>query len=116
MATKFSMTRDINGYNGFGLIQSDTKYGVLLAQNVEQNVVVGGFNARYLAIFAYEPGTNTFVVISSAGTLATVFTGSLGIITSELNPVAREVKSGDTISIITPDANANVGISLYAIS
>lgn len=113
MTTKFSLTRDINGYNGFGRIQSDTKYGVLLAQLADQNIVAHGNASRYLAIFAYEPGTNVFV--TTDGTTAAEFTGTLGVITSELNPVALQVEEGDTISMITTDANANVGISLYAL-
>ncbi len=115
MTTKFSMIRDINGYNGFGLIQSDTMYGVLLSTSAVQNMIVSGPEAEYLAIFTYQPASNVFVTISDTGVNAVIFSGTLNPVVSEINPVARRVKVGGTISLITPDATAYVGVTLYGI-
>lgn len=37
MSTKFSMTRDINGYNGFGILPTYDIQNAVLAVGVEQN-------------------------------------------------------------------------------
>ncbi len=112
MTTKFSMTRDINGYNGFGLKQSNYKMGVILATGVEQHFTVNGGNAKYLAIFSTEPGKNVYVSINDT---AAAFTGTLASVTSEHNPIAREVSEGDIVSFYTDDSTAIVGVTIYAI-
>lgn len=113
MPTKFNMTRDINGYNGFGLVESDTVYGVLLASAIEQNFTApsGEYN-NYLAIFSYTPGTNVFVDLT--GNTAADYSGTIGAVTSELNPSARQVKAGTQISLICPDTNGSyVQVAFY---
>ena len=103
MSTKFSMTRDINGYNGFGILPTYDIYGSTLAASTEQSLTVPSTFANWIAIFTYTPGSNIFV--SFSGT-ATVPGGTMGLITSVLNPAGRQVKAGDTISVITADATA----------
>lgn len=109
--TKFNMTRDVGGQNGFGLIPSNTKYGVLLAAGVPQSVVSPSDSPSHIEIFSYTPGSNVFVDFS---TTAAAFTGTIGPVTAELNPSARLLPKGTTVSILTPDAaGAYVGIVFY---
>lgn len=110
MTTKFSMIKDINGANGFGLVQSDTKAGVVLTNGVEQNIDVPTDAANYLAIFVYQSGESAYVSINGT---ATVYPAVIGSVNSELSPVARKVKRGDNISLITSDPSASVGILYY---
>jgi len=116
MTTKFSMTRDINGYNGFGLEFSDTNYSATLTVGAAQSLVVPGISTTttYLAVFSYEPGTSIWV--ANNDTAAVPVAASFGATTSELNPAARKVKFGDTLSFITNDTTAEVGVSFYGLT
>lgn len=112
MTTKFSMTRDINGYNGFGLHFSDRKYNMLLLNGVEQTLTIPADNATYLMILTSEPGSIVWVA-DNATAVAPV--GAIGAATSELNPIARYVNKDDVIHFITTDASIQVGVVLYAL-
>lgn len=123
MATKFAMTRDINGYNGFGLKFTDTAYSAALAATTDTSVTVpstdslGGLSFALnsepvlIAIFSYTPGAEVWV---ANGATATVPVGSsFAITSSELNPAGREVKGGDVLHFYTAGSTVNVSISFY---
>lgn len=103
MSTKLSLTKDINGYNAFGLIPTFDIYAASLTANAEQHFVVPGYFQYWLAIFTYSPGASVWV--DFAGT-ATIPGGTIGLFTSVLNPAGRQVKAGSTISFITSDATS----------
>ena len=114
MSTKLSMTRDINGYNAFGLIPSLDIYAGSLTANAEQHFTVPGNNQYWLAIFSYTPGANIWVDFA---TTATVPGGTVGAVSTVLNPAGRQVKSGTVISYITSDStNPFICIELQAIN
>ena len=99
-ATKFLMTRDISGTNGFGVPFSITGRSALLAAAVEQHITVPSNYPNWIAIFSYTPGSSIWV--DGIGT-AVAPTGAFAATTSELNPAARLVQAGDTLSFITAD-------------
>lgn len=103
MSTKFSMLRDINGYNGFGLIPTYDIKATYLAANVAQSVVVPSNYANWIAIFSYSPGSNIWV---SFTTTAAVPGAAFAASSSSLNPSARAVSAGQTISFITNDVDS----------
>jgi hypothetical protein len=112
--TKLVLTRDINGYNTFGLAFSSQKYDSTLAANVEQTLTaptpnVGG----YLAVFSYEPGAKVWVAL---GATATVPGNAFAATDSELNPTARNVPAGGVLHFITNDTTAEVGVSFYELA
>ncbi len=116
--TPFSMVRDINGFNGFGVSFSDQKYSMTLALGVEQTITIpkpaDGQYKNWLVIFSGEPGTSVWVALNGT---AVAPTGAASTTTSELNPTARKV-AGDgsqVLHFITPDTSADVGVVLYAI-
>jgi hypothetical protein len=100
MSTKFSMTRDINGYNGFGIPFALDGMSGVLAANVEQHITVPSNYEYWIAIFSYTPGSNIWV---DGITTAVVPSGAFSATTAELNPAARYVKAGQTISFKTSD-------------
>ncbi len=119
MTTRFSMTRDINGYNGFGRQTTDLKYGVTLSAGAEQHITIpaatDGQYRNYLAIFSVEAGGNIWVALNDTADLPTA---TLAAINSELNPIAYYIK-GDgeqVLSLITSDTTASMGVVLYAVS
>jgi hypothetical protein len=116
MSTKFNMTKDISGYNGFGLISTTDGYSGLLGQNVADSVTTPSNDIyhNYLAVFSYSPGSNVFVDFT---TTASVPAGAIAADSSRLLPAARQVKSGDVISFITPDiAGAYITIEFYVVA
>lgn len=112
MTTKFYMTRDINGYNGFGVPFSDTNYGVKLAGTVAEYLTVPSDFPKYIAIFQYQPGSSVWVALNNTPAYSA---GAMAATNSQFAPPAREVSAGDIIGLVTSDANATVGISFYAI-
>jgi hypothetical protein len=112
MTTPFNMTRDINGFNGFGLPFSDTKYSGILTTGAAQAITIPSAHARYLAIFAFDPGTSVWV---SNGHTAVYPTGAVSTTNSSLNPTARMVMAGDVLSFITSDTSVEFGVVLYAV-
>ena len=108
MSTKFNMTRDINGYNGFGIQPTfDMQSGILVA-GAAQSITVPADYPNWIAIFSYSPGSSIWV---SFTTTAVVPSGAFSSTQSCLNPAGRAVKGGTTISFITTDAfSPQVGI------
>lgn len=99
-ATKFNMQRDISGTNGFGIPFSLDGKTMVLAVGVEQHVTVPSEYPHWIAIFGYTPGATVWV--DGIGT-AIAPTGAAAASTSRLNPSARAVKAGQTLSFITAD-------------
>ena len=97
------MTRDINGYNGFGIPFALDGSSMVLAAGVAQSVTVPNNYPNWIAIFGYTPGSTVWV---DGITTAVAPTGAASATTSKLNPSARSVKAGDTLSFITSDATS----------
>lgn len=124
MTMPFAMSRDINGYNGFGLQFSDTKYSASIAQNTDTTLTIGGsavmgaaaattYN-KYIAIFSYEAGAQVWV--ANNATAGVPGGATFASTSSELNPAAREVKAGDVLHFFTADASgATVSVVIYAL-
>lgn len=109
--TKFLMTRDIAGYNGFGIPFTNIAKSALLATGVEQHFTVPSEYPNWIAIFAFTPGASVWV---DKFTTAVAPNGAFASSTSELNPAARFVNAADTLSFITADLNsAMVNVLLY---
>jgi hypothetical protein len=103
MSTKFNMTRDINGYNGFGIQPTYDIQGCSMAASTAQTFTVPSNYPNWIAIFSYTPGAEFFVNFT---TTATVPGGTVGAITNVLNPAARALVGGSTFSVITPSATS----------
>lgn len=108
--TRFSMTRDINGYNGFGVPFTVNAQSGVLTATVAQSITVPSSYPNFIAIFSYTPGTEVWV---DNITTAVAPTGAFSATTSELNPSARAVKAGSTISFITNDTDSPVVSVLF---
>lgn len=111
MSTKFNMTRDINGYNGFGIPFSLDNWNAELAANVVQNLTVPDNYPNWIAIFSYSPGSEVWV---DGITTALIPAGAFTADSSQLNPSARAVTGGSTLSFITGDITLPfVSVSFY---
>ena len=114
MSTIFNMTRDVAGYNGFGVKFATDGQSAVLANGVEQHVVVPSNYPNWLAVFSYTPGSNIWV---DGITTAVAPTGNFSATTADLNPSARFVTKGETLSFITSDTTSPmVKVSFYVVS
>jgi hypothetical protein len=115
MTTLLNATRDINGFNVFGLPVSSIKFqGILTAGSEKTITVPESSNPTYktmVALFSFAPGSSVWV---SKNETAEAPTGDPTVTTSELNPTERVYKGGDVIHMITNDASDEWGIVLYA--
>lgn len=124
MPTKFLMTNDINGQNGFGLAFTDTAYSATLAAGVATTLTVpssasmGGVpntnKAQWLAIFSFTPGSEIWV--ANNGTAAAPAGAAFAATPAELNPAARLVQGGDVLSFLSVAANNSVSVIFYSLS
>ena len=101
MSTKMCMTRDINSYNGFGLLPTQDVQAGVLAANVIQSITVPSNYQNWIAIFSFSPGSSCWVAFNDT---AAVPVGGPIASPCVLNPSARQVRAGDTITIISADA------------
>jgi hypothetical protein len=114
MSTKLSLTRDINGYNAFGVFPTYDIFAGSLAANAAQTITVPSNFQWWLAIFTFTPGSNVWVDFSGT---ATVPTTTIGAFTAVLNPAGRQVLQGSTISFITSDSTTPwVCVELQAVN
>jgi hypothetical protein len=112
MISHINATRDVAGNNMFGLPFSKFKYDTTLLVGVEQTLTIPGKSKKWLAIFSFEPGSEVWVANNAT---ATVPGAAFATTDSELNPVAREVAVDDVLHFITSNADARIGVVLYAI-
>lgn len=113
MPTKFNMTKDVAGFNGFGVVPSQDSYAGILVAAAAQTITVPSEYPAYIAVMSYTPGANVWVNFT---TTAVTPAGAIGANLNELNPAGRRVLKGTTISCITPDAGgAYVSILFYVV-
>lgn len=112
-STKFLMTRDLSGTNGFGILPTYNVQGCSLTASAAQTFTVPSNYPNWIAIFSYTPGAEIFVDFS--GNTATIPGGTVGSLTVVLNPSARAVNAGQTFSVITGDATSPFIVVEYQI-
>jgi hypothetical protein len=112
----FILTRDINGYNGFGVPFSNSEFQFILTPNVVSSLTVPFTqNAVYqnlLAIFSPTEGNDVWVAVNNTPIIPASNTPTA--CNCERNPGGRWVKAGDIINFITADSNVQVGVIFYA--
>jgi hypothetical protein len=101
MSTKLSLTKDINGYNAFGIIPTYDIFAGALAASTEQHFTVPSTFQYWLAIFTFSPGANVWVDFSGTASVPSSTVGEVSVV---LNPSGRQVFQGSTISLITADS------------
>jgi hypothetical protein len=107
--------RDVQGFSAYAPATSGNKWAATITDGTATSVIVPSNYAVWIAVFSFQPGTNVWVDLT--GAVAAIPAGAtLTTTTAELNPASRTVYAGGTISIITDNTAADVGISLYAVS
>src|SRR4051812_28162001 len=104
---KLLLGKDINGNVTYELPFTSSGVGVTLAANTAQNAIVP--NNVNTVFFSYSSGANVWV---DPQNIAVIPGGSFTTTFADLNPVARSVIPGQTLSFISPTA-AYVKVSYY---
>lgn len=125
MTTPYSMIRDINGYNGFGLPLSDSTFNSYLTAGTNETLTVPSDNSvgitsgnprhKFVARLVFTPGKQIFVAINQEA----FFTASGPFdVTHSAQFTQNElilVNAGDVINVKTPDSGCTVTVSFYAL-
>lgn len=122
MTTQYLLSRDIAGYPTTGE-QTGTKftdtaqYFTLTASTVENVTVPRTGATRMLAKFKVVSLTQNAVVwvLPAASPTLTLPTGTVTATTATMNPSAREVVAGQSLQLLTSQADVSVSIEYYEI-
>jgi hypothetical protein len=86
----------------------------LQQNNAQTYTIPGDGKNKYSALFAYTADSNVFVSLNGTATSPAINTNT-DTRRLEFRPDKRYVSGGDVLSLVTPDANAYVGVSLRTI-
>ena len=110
--TKLNILRDINGIPSYTLQQSTVTYTSLMSANTAQSVVAPTDAPGYIVVIGISNGADVLVSVNGA---AVIPTSTFSTSTSAVNKAQTYVKSGGTVSVITPEDDVICGLEFYAI-
>ena len=115
MSTVLDFGRDINSFNAYAPAPSTTMWSATLADGTAESVTVPSDHDVWIVAFSIEPGADVWVDFTGA-TAAVPVGGTFATTTSTLNPGQRMVPKGTSISCITSNTTADVGIEMYSVA
>lgn len=107
------MARDRSGAVTYGLFNAQLKWSTTLAANVAQSFTLPTEYPMYWVSFSNQVGTDIWVDAINAAALPG---NSFSTTTAELNPGPRVYDKGQTLSFITGNTSAELGVIVYAFS
>lgn len=113
--TQLNFGRDVQGYNAYAPQDATIKFRATLINGVETNATVPLSNQVWMVAFSPQPGSTVWIDISG-GTATLPVGNTLQPTTCSLNPGQRTMLAGQKISMITGNATADVGVSMWPVS
>ncbi len=125
MTTQYNIDKNISGQNGFGLPFCTQIYSAILGAGVDTTLAVPATAAigapssnrfnKWVAVISYSRAVPASAVYVAVNATAAVPAGAaFAATTSEIEPAAKHVKTGDTLHFICAAA-ANVTVAFYAV-
>lgn len=125
MTTQYNIDKNISGQNGFGLPFCDTIFTATLAVATDTALAVPATAAfgvpssnqfnKWVAVIKYARSAAASAVFVAVNATAAVPAGAaFAASTSEIEPDAKHVKTGDTLHFFCAAA-ANVSVAFYAV-
>ena len=114
MSTQLLFGRDASGLNAYAPGFAVDCYSATLPNGSAESITVPSNFQNWIAVFSFTPGATVWVSLND--TAAIPAGATFAATTSELNPGARAVLAGDTISLISNSTgDVDVGVILYAV-
>ncbi len=125
MTTQYNIDKNISGQNGFGLPFCTQVFTATLGAGADTTLVVpssAGIGVpssnqynKWVAVFSYARAVAASAVfVAVNGTAAVPAGAAFAASTSEIEPPAKHVKTGDTLHFVCAAA-ANVSVAFYAV-
>lgn len=112
MVAALKFGKDANGFNAYAPRPCDLRWAVELDDSVEDSFTLPTDSDFYTVSFRYQPGTTVWVDVT--GGIAEFPTlGTFVTTTSEMNPASLVLEGGATISMITGNTEAQVGVCAW---
>jgi hypothetical protein len=126
MATQYLLTKDLAGYNGFGLKPTDTVYSASVTSATDTTLTVPAVsqlgtsystkNARLLAIITIDPAATVWFALNNiAGVPAgATFASTNSELINPFFPVGYEVSVGDVLHFYNSGTTTNdISVKFY---
>lgn len=106
---------DEQGFNAYAPYDSGNKWSATLLAGGASSITVPSNYPLWIVAFSPQPGANVWVDFTGATAIIPVG-ATLASTTSTLNPGQRTVLAGSTISVITNNTTADIGIEMWPVS
>lgn len=114
MSTLLNFGRDVQGYNAYAPQDATNKWSATLGAGVASSITIPKNYPVWIVAFSPQPGTDVWVDFTGA-TAAIPVGATLATTTSSLNPGQRTVLAGTSISVITDNTTADIGIEAWPV-
>lgn len=114
MTNLLSFGRDVQGYNAYAPQDAPFKKSATLSAGVASSFTIPSSYPVWIVAFSPQPGANVWTDLSGATAIIPV-AGTFGTTTSSLNPGQRTVLAGTSISCITDNTTADIGIEAWPV-
>jgi hypothetical protein len=115
MTNLLSFGRDVQGYNAYAPQDAPFKESATLAAGGASSFTIPSSYPVWIVAFSPQPGANVWVDFTGA-TAAIPVGATFATTTSSLNPGQRTVLAGASISCITDNTTADIGIEAWPVS
>jgi hypothetical protein len=114
MTNLLNFGRDMQGYNAYAPQDAPFKKSATLTVGSAASFTIPSSYPVWVVAFSPQPGANVWVDMSGA-TAAVPVGATFATTTSTLNPGQRTVVGGTSISCITDNTTADIGVEAWPV-
>lgn len=114
MTNLLNFGRDVQGYNAYAPQDASFKRSATLLAGGASSFTIPNSYPVWIVAFSPQPGANVWVDFSGS-TAAIPVGATFAATTSSLNPGQRTVLAGTSISCITDNTTADIGIEAWPV-
>jgi len=114
MTNLLNFGRDMQGYNAYAPQDAPFKKSATLTAGAAASFTIPSSYPVWIVAFSPQPGANVWVDTTGA-TAASPVGATFATTTSSLNPGQRTVLGGTSISCITDNTTADIGVEAWPV-